>query len=70
MAEVPGGQLLAMEVIYIGTALAVLAGLVAELSQVRVASHLEQFSFGTWRLGLRLHDLGCLAQGELSLQQG
>ena len=53
VAEVPCAQLLAMELIDIGVCLAVLAGLVAQLSEVRAACNLEQLGFGTGRLGLR-----------------
>jgi hypothetical protein len=60
MAEVPDAHLLAVEVAYVGICLAVLAGFVAQLSEVRAPCHLEQFCFSTWGLGLCLYDLGCL----------
>ncbi len=50
-----------MELIDIGVCLAVLAGLIAKLSEVRVASNFEQLGFSTGRLGLRPDDLGGLA---------
>src|SRR5271170_7375218 len=69
VAEVPCLQLLAMEVVDIGVCLAVLAGLVAELSEVRVPCNFEQFGFSTRRLGLGFYDLGYLEQGQFSRQE-
>jgi hypothetical protein len=70
MAEVPCLQLLAMEVGDIGVGLAVLAGFVAELPEVRVPCELEQLGFSTWRLGLGPSYFGRLAQGQFAPQEG
>ena len=70
VAEVPSTQLLAMELIDIGVCLAVLAGLVAELSEVRAPCNFEQLGFSTRRLGLGPSYFGRLAQGQLAVQQG
>jgi hypothetical protein len=45
VAEVPGTHLLSVKVTHVGVCLAVLAGFVAELAQVRASCHLEQFGF-------------------------
>jgi hypothetical protein len=70
VAEVPSTQLLAMELADVGVGLVVLAGFVAELPEVRVPCELEQLGFSTGGLGLRLDNLGCLAQGQLAPQEG
>jgi hypothetical protein len=70
MAEVPCLQLLAMEVGDVGVGLAVLAGFVAELPEVRVPCELEQLGFSTWRLGLGPSYFGRLAQGQFAPQEG
>jgi hypothetical protein len=70
MAEVPDAHLLAVEVAYVGICLAVLAGFVAQLSEVRAPCNLEQFSFSTWGFGLCLYDLGGLQNRQLPGQQG
>jgi len=70
VAEVPCAQLSAMELVDICAGLAVLAGLVTELSEARAPCHLEQFGLGTRRLGLCPDDLGRLAQGQFTVQEG
>jgi hypothetical protein len=69
MAEMPSVHLLAMKVAYVSIGLAVLSGFVAQLAQVRAPCHLQQFGFSTWRLGLCLHDLGCLQEGQMTRQE-
>jgi hypothetical protein len=69
MAEMAGTQLLAMEVAYVGIGLAVFAGYVAQLPEVRAPRHLEQLGFSTGRLGLCLDDLDRLKQGQLPGQK-
>jgi hypothetical protein len=69
MAEMPSVHLLAMKVAYVSIGLAVLSGFVAQLAQVRAPCHLEKLGFSTWRLGLCLHDLGCLQKGQIAGQE-
>ncbi len=69
VAEMPCSYLLAMEVVDICVGLAVLAGFVTELSEVRAPCNFEQLGLCTRRLGLGLYDLGCLVDGQFSPQQ-
>jgi hypothetical protein len=70
VAEMPRAQLLAVELGYVGICLAVLAGLVAELAEVRAPRDCQQFCFGTWGLGLCFYHLGRLQEGQLACQEG
>jgi hypothetical protein len=50
VAEVPRAHLLAVKVGYVGICLAVLAGLVAQLAEVRATCDCQQLGFGSWGL--------------------